>query len=92
MQAQYVGGGRYTYGAYNADDFFFTASLFNTEAMRAADREVILERLSNFGLIGYAHFLINKARWVTSDGTFYWGSLRMVTLLELPSESSPFEI
>ena len=72
MQMQPVGD-RFSYGAYNADDFFFTASFLTTGEKRAADREVIRERLADFGPMGYIHFLINKARWITCDGTFHWG-------------------
>jgi integral membrane protein (TIGR03766 family) len=79
MQRQDVGD-RYSYGAYNAEDFFFTASFLTTEEKRRADRGVIRERLSDFGLTGYAGFLINKARWITGDGTFHWGEFAFKNL------------
>jgi len=72
MQRQSVGD-RYTYGAYSAEDFFFTAGFPSTQEMRRADRQVIRERLSDFGVVGYSRFLVNKLRWITDDGTFHWG-------------------
>ncbi|MCL2577351.1 MAG: hypothetical protein FWE27_04795 [Defluviitaleaceae bacterium] len=73
MQRQAVWGERFTYGSYSAEDFFFTTSFPSTQEMRNANREVIMERLSDFGIAGYSHFLVNKLRWVTDDGTFTWG-------------------
>jgi len=72
MQVQ-ESGGLYSFGSYNAQDVAFTMGFGSTEAKRAAAREVISERLAGFGVGGYLEFLVNKARWITGDGTFYWG-------------------
>ncbi|MCL2853827.1 MAG: hypothetical protein FWE20_12520 [Defluviitaleaceae bacterium] len=89
MQRQTVGD-RYTYGAYNAEDFFFTAGFSSTQEMRRADRQVIRERLSDFGVIGYSHFLINKLRWITDDGTFHWGEFAQGNFEDMtPMQSRP---
>ena len=90
MQRQAVGD-RFSYGAYNADDFFFTASFSSTQEMRRADREVIRERLSDFGVIGYSHFLVNKLRWITGDGTFHWGEFARGNFEEMTPMQSHFK-
>ena len=89
MQRQVVGD-RFSYGAYNADDFFFTASFSSTQEMRRADREVIRERLSDFGIVGYGHFLVNKLRWITNDGTFHWGEFAQGNFEDITSMQSRF--
>ena len=73
MSLQEVGVGRYRRGSWYEPDKTFTLSHLTTAEMRAANREMIVERLRNFGFIGYTEFLVTKARWVMGDGTFYWG-------------------
>ena len=34
--------------------------------------QFIKGQLSEFGVLGYAEFLFNKARWITSEGHFFW--------------------
>lgn len=61
------------YGAWNQEDVTLTHGI-STKAKRiAANKQVIQERLQEFGPIGYLNFLNNKARWITSEGNFYWG-------------------
>ena len=35
--------------------------------------KIVKERLKGFGIVGYIKFLYNKANWILSDGTFYYG-------------------
>ena len=70
LTTQYQGNGRYLFGSYYADDFFFMHSFANTGEMRTAARIVIGERLQAFGFFGYLEFLLSKGRWITSDGLF----------------------
>lgn len=35
--------------------------------------QVVKQRLNNFGFLGYLKFLYNKANWILSDGTFFYG-------------------
>lgn len=61
------------YGPYNAEDVNATFSSASTKEMKEMHLEVIKERFQNYGPLGYLKFLINKARWVTSEGQFFWG-------------------
>jgi len=68
-----VFGDRVGYGIFNEHDTEFTLGFNSHDERRAANREVIRERLVAFGPVGYARFLVNKARFITCDGTFFWG-------------------
>jgi len=68
-----VSGDRIGYGVFNEHDTLFTLGFENRDEKRAANREVIGERLRAFGVVGYTRFLVNKARFITCDGTFFWG-------------------
>ena len=70
LTTRYAGHGRYIFGGYYADDFFFMHSFATTAEMRTAARLVIGERLQAFGFLGYLEFLLSKGRWITSDGLF----------------------
>jgi len=61
------------YGSYNVEDVSATFSKASTKEMQEMHLEVIKERFRNYGALGYLKFLINKARWVTSEGQFFWG-------------------
>lgn len=61
------------YGAWNAEDITLTHSISTKAGRIAANKQVIQERLREFGPVGYLKFLNNKARWITSEGNFFWG-------------------
>lgn len=61
------------YGAYNEEDVIATFACESTEEMTEMHLRVIKERLQEYGPFGYLKFLINKARWITSEGQFFWG-------------------
>lgn len=61
------------YGAWNAEDIILTHSIPIKAERIAANKQVIHERLQEFGPVGYLKFLNNKARWITSEGNFFWG-------------------
>ena len=61
------------YGAWNADDLSVSLSQNTKKEKIEANKKVIKERLKNYGPLGYVNFLLNKARWITSEGNFYWG-------------------
>lgn len=65
--------GKGTYGAYKEDDVAFTFSFATLEERKEADLQVAFQRLQEYGPGGYLRFLWNKARWVTSEGIFFWG-------------------
>ena len=61
------------YGAYNGQDVINTNSIKGYKEKQEYNLSIIKERLKNFGIIGYIKFLYNKANWILSDGTFYFG-------------------
>jgi hypothetical protein len=64
------------YGPYNDNDFNFTVEILRTSgSVRAREENIrmIRERLRDFGFFGYMEFLEGKLRWITGDGTFFWG-------------------
>ncbi len=61
------------YGGYSADDTKYTFSLKTAQEKSAENWTKYFERLKEEGFSGYMKFLAKKARWVMSDGTFYWG-------------------
>ncbi|MGG7176662.1 hypothetical protein ACQPU1_03640 [Clostridium paraputrificum] len=73
MQSVYVENRGTIYGAYSEEDIKYTISLPTKEAKVEGNLEVIKNRLEEFGVSGYIKFLFNKACWILSDGTFYYG-------------------
>ena len=61
------------YGTYNVQDDLNTYSVKGYKEKQEYNLKIIKERLKNFGIIGYIKFLYNKANWILSDGTFYYG-------------------
>lgn len=61
------------YGAFSGDDVTNTTSIDGYKEKQKYNIEVVKERLSNFGFWGYLSFLYNKANWILSDGTFFYG-------------------
>lgn len=61
------------YGTWNEEDVALTCSFSTKEKKIAANKQVIQDRLQEYGLAGYLNHLNNKARWITSEGSFYWG-------------------
>lgn len=65
--------GRSYYGAWYDKDVEFTFSKKTTDEKKEANIEVIKSRFKEYGVTGYAKHLVNKARWITSEGNFFWG-------------------
>lgn len=61
------------YGAFFQEDVNNTAIREGKKEKVDYHKEVIKSRLSDFGLFGYLNFLYQKANWILSDGTFYYG-------------------
>jgi integral membrane protein (TIGR03766 family) len=57
-------------GGWNLADFENTVSNESTDAMSNYNKKVIVDRLKNFGVLGYAKFLLEKERATTQDGDF----------------------
>jgi len=62
------------YGGWNSHDVRLSTMQENRNIRQKVNIEEIKTRLKNFGILGYIEFLINKAKWVTSDGRFFWGN------------------
>ena len=58
------------YGCWNYD----VANLNHGTTQEKNDRfyPFIKEKLQEHGVLGYMKFLFNKARWITSEGNFFW--------------------
>ncbi len=61
------------YYGFFQDDVNNTFSISGKEEKTAYHKEVIVQRLQNFGVWGFLKHCINKAIWVTTDGTFLYG-------------------
>lgn len=61
------------YGAFYRPDVNKTFSLKGKDRMIEYHLVTIEKRLKEFGFSGYMEFLNNKARWITSEGNFFWG-------------------
>lgn len=61
------------YVAYNGLDVVNTVAVKGYKEKQKYNITIIKERLSNFGVKGYINFLYNKANWILSDGTFFYG-------------------
>lgn len=60
------------YGFFRAD-VHATASITGKKEKTAFHKIVIRNRLKSFGAAGFAEHCLNKAIWVSTDGTFYYG-------------------
>lgn len=62
-----------TWGGYSPEAVENIQNLPNQKAMNATSLQAIKDKLAARGLPGTLAFWLQKARWVTGDGTFYWG-------------------
>lgn len=60
------------YGAWNQDDINILFAAHTSKNMDTVAKDEIAARLSAMSFTGYIQYLLQKARWVTSDGIFYW--------------------
>lgn len=65
--------GKRTYGAYNNNDYIKTLSTSGYKEKQYLNMLVVKDRLNKFGFFGYLKYLYNKANWILSDGTFFYG-------------------
>ena len=70
---QEEGKNQILYGAYNGTDVANTVAIKGYKEKQEYNLQIIKERLNNFGVLGYIKFLYNKANWILSDGTFFYG-------------------
>lgn len=73
LQEAKLPNGTSMYGAYHAPDVRATFSRTTQEAKVDYNLKIIKQRLQKMGVAGYLEFLNNKARWITSEGNFFWG-------------------
>lgn len=57
-------------GGYNAEDYAYTRSFADPDERIAADKQVIRERLADYGFGGYLAFLYQKGVVTLGDGTY----------------------
>lgn len=81
------GKNRTLYGAYDGMDVKNTVSIKGYKEKQKYNLQVIKERLSNFGFLGYVQFLYNKANWILCDGTFFYGQEGTWRISEYCNES-----
>ncbi|MFQ8705728.1 MAG: hypothetical protein ACLR9T_06655 [Thomasclavelia sp.] len=58
-------------GGFNRKDFNFSKSIIGKEAKTEAAKDVIIERLNNYGFSGLIKHLGNKINYTYGDGTYY---------------------
>lgn len=61
------------YGGYSEWDALTTQTIIGKNEKQKENLQVVKQRLKKFGIAGYADFLYNKANWILSDGTFFFG-------------------
>lgn len=67
-----MGMNKDTLGGYSQDDFLLSTQQPTKKAQQKANMAEIQKRLRNFGIIGYAHFLLVKHAANVGDGTLGW--------------------
>lgn len=73
LQETKLPNGTSMYGAYYRQDVKNTFAQPTKEEKIAFNLKVIQQRLEEKGPLGYLQYLNNKARWITSEGNFFWG-------------------
>ena len=68
----YEMAGKPCYGAWNQFDAVNTQKIPGQKAKKEYNKEIIKQRLNDFGFTGYVEFVYNKINWIASDGTFYY--------------------
>lgn len=61
------------YYGYFPEDSANTRSILGKAEKTEYHKEVIKQRLSDFGVSGFLKHCVNKAVWISTDGTFYYG-------------------
>lgn len=67
-----MGLNKETNGVYAEEDVALSRSCQTAKERRQVNMEVSIQRLKDFGIIGYANHLAKKLLCVFSDGTFAW--------------------
>ena len=65
------GGTSYGYGGFSNEDLKFTRSFKTLKDREEAEMARIRQRLEEFGVGGYASFLLKKVEWTWTDGTYF---------------------
>ena len=61
------------YGSYSENDALTTQGIIRKDEKQKENLRTVKKRLQDFGIKGYIKFLYNKANWILSDGTFFYG-------------------
>lgn len=61
------------YGSYSENDALTTQGIIGKDEKQKENLRTVKKRLQDFGIKGYIKFLYNKANWILSDGTFFYG-------------------
>jgi hypothetical protein len=65
------GGTSYGYGGFSNEDLKYTRSYKTLQEKEQAEIVMIRNRLNQFGVEGYALFLLKKIEWTWTDGTYF---------------------
>lgn len=72
MNKPYADGGTSSgYGGFSAEDVRFSRLFPTTPDKKSAELSIIRTRLRQFGIGGYARFLLKKMEWTWTDGTYF---------------------
>lgn len=61
-------------GVWYADDVQLSMSISNKEERIEAQKEVIAQRMRDYGVWGFAKHIVRKSLIIFNDGTFAWGN------------------
>ena len=59
--------------SYSENDALTTQGIIGKDEKQKENLRTVKKRLQDFGIKGYIKFLYNKANWILSDGTFFYG-------------------
>ncbi len=62
------------YGVFNPEDSDFTYEQKGYEKKKKNVTKRYLNRLKEYGVLGYVNFLAHKFIWISTDGTFFFGN------------------
>jgi hypothetical protein len=65
------GGTSSGYGGFSAQDLKYSRAYSTSLDKKIAEITIIKNRLSQFGIDGYADFLLKKIEWTWTDGTYF---------------------
>jgi len=83
-----MGMNPWTSGLFLRDDVLYSQSFPDVQSRTAAEKQVIRQRLQDYGAVGYAKLLRNKILLGFNDGTFSWFDEGDFVIAEAPAKNT----